>query len=70
MGDDGLESTNQFVLALRTGIETLETVGDGVVHPLVETGLEMQPIELRQASPVTAIKAVAPHQTECHRHWS
>ncbi|MOA02311.1 hypothetical protein D3C78_1217580 [compost metagenome] len=68
MRNDWLESANQFVLALGSGIETLETVGNGIVHALVETGLEMQAIELCQASPVTAIKTVAPHQTERHRH--
>ncbi len=68
MGDHRFEATNQFVLALSPGVETLEALVDRIFHALIETGLKMQPIELRQATPVTPVKTVAPHQTEGHRH--
>jgi hypothetical protein len=66
--DHRLEPANQLVLALCPGIETLQPFGNGKVHALVETGLEMQPVELIQAAPVTAVEAVAPDQAEGHGH--
>ncbi|MNP47336.1 hypothetical protein D3C76_1413860 [compost metagenome] len=63
-----LEPANQLVLALRPGIETLQTLGNGKVHALVETGLEMQPVEFIQATPVTTEQAVATHQAQGHGH--
>ncbi|MNG15853.1 hypothetical protein D3C84_997090 [compost metagenome] len=69
-GDHRFKATNQFVLALRPGVKTLQPLGNGKVHALIKTGLEMQPVELIQASPVAAIQAVAPHQAQGHGHIS
>ena len=56
------------MLALGAGIETLQALGDGLVHTLVETGLEMQAVEFGQAAPVASIEAVATDQAEGHGH--
>ncbi|VVP08508.1 hypothetical protein PS732_03246 [Pseudomonas fluorescens] len=68
MRDHRFEATNQLVLALSTGIETLITLGNRVVHALIKTGFEVQPIKLGQTAPITSVKTVAPHQTERHGH--
>ena len=65
-----LETANQLVLPLRPGIETLVTLGNGKVHALIETRLEMQPVELIQAAPVAAKQAVTAHQAQGHGHIS
>ena len=54
------------MLALRTGIKALQPFSDGEIHALVETGLEVQPVKLRQTAPVAAIQRVVIHQTEGH----
>ncbi|MNP41427.1 hypothetical protein D3C76_1351300 [compost metagenome] len=56
------------MLALGTGIEPLQPVGDGVVHALVETGFKMQAVVFGQAAPVTPIETIITHQTERHGH--
>ena len=66
--DDRLKAADQLVLTLGPRIEALNTVGDGVLHPLVKTRFEVQAIELGQAAPVAAIQAVASQQTERHGH--
>lgn len=62
------ETTNQLVLALGPGIETLQPMGDRILHALVEARLEMQAVELCQASPVAPIETAAAHQAEGHGH--
>ena len=57
-----------LAVTLGTGIETLETVGNRVLHALIETGLEVQPIELRQTAPVPTVQARRTAQAEGHRH--
>ena len=66
VGNDRLETANQLVLALGAGIEALQAMADGVLHALVETGFEVQPIKLRQATPVAPIQAVAADQAKGH----
>ena len=55
MGNHRLKPTDQLVLALGPGVETLQAIGDRVVHALIETGLEMQPVKFAQAAPIAAI---------------
>ena len=70
VGNDGFKAADQLVFALGTGVEALQASGDGMVHPLVETGLEMQPVKLRQTTPVTPVQAVAADQAKGHSHRS
>ncbi len=63
-----LKPSNQLVFTLRTGIEALQTFGNGEVHALVETGFEMQPVEFVQAASIAAKQAVTPHQAQSHGH--
>ncbi|MNU02345.1 hypothetical protein D3C72_2460190 [compost metagenome] len=58
-GDHRLESPNQLVLALGSGVESLEPGVDRLVDALIEAGLEMQPVEFRQAAPVAAVEGIA-----------
>src|SRR5690606_9786336 len=68
-GNHRLETTNQLVLPLSAGIKAGEAFGDSQFHTLVETGFEMQPVELGEAAPVTTVEGIAIDQTECHRQW-
>ncbi|MNJ71164.1 hypothetical protein D3C77_676770 [compost metagenome] len=48
------EAAQQLVLALGTGLETRQPLFDAPVDALIQAGLEMQPVKLRQATPVAA----------------
>ena len=56
------------MFALRAGIEALQASSDRLVDALVETGFEMQPVELGQAAPIAAIQFLPVDQAEGHRH--
>src|ERR1700734_3262160 len=46
-GQRRLETACDLVLALRTGLEALQTLGDAVIDALVIAGLEMQAVIVR-----------------------
>src|SRR4029079_1117345 len=54
-----LEAARYLVLALRAGLEALQTLLDTVLDSLVIARLEMQAVKLRRGAPVTAVKRAA-----------
>ena len=68
MGDHRIEAAHQLVLALRAGIEAFQPGSNGLLDALVEAGLEVQAVELRQATPVAPVERIAVQQRERHRH--
>src|SRR6185369_12685408 len=54
-----LKTPRHFVLALRAGLEALQTLLDTVLDSLVIARLEMQAMKLRRGAPVAAIERVA-----------
>src|SRR5690606_30685337 len=67
-GDHRLETTDELMFALRAGIETRQTCSNRLVDTLIEAGLEMQPVEFGQASPIAPIKPLRVDQAEGHGH--
>src|ERR1700722_15766706 len=57
-GQRRLETACDLVLALRPGLEALETLGDAVVDALVIAGLEMEAVIVGCGAPVASIQGV------------
>ena len=61
-------ATLNLMLALRSGLDPFQSMGDGEIDRLVIAGLEMQEFEIRAAAPVAAIERVGAQQVQCARH--
>src|SRR3546814_2892842 len=57
-------SSDLLVLALGTGLDPRETVGDGVVDGLIVAGLEVQEAEASERAPVASVEGVGGFQVQ------
>src|SRR3546814_8925386 len=63
-GGGGQIAALDLVLALGTGLDPRETVGDGVVDGLIVAGLEVQEAEASERAPVASVEGVGGFQVQ------